>query len=122
MRRLLALVLLAVFNLPLAVPIAFASDPDSRLPACCRRNGKHHCVMMMQSQPGTSGPALQAGTCPWFRGGHAIPANPRFGTFSRSQAVVSMVVSHRAPRPRAEGPYRISFSRDGQKRGPPAVV
>jgi hypothetical protein len=45
-RRLLSLVLLAVFSLPLILPaLALGQGPDSNLPACCRRNGKHHCMM-----------------------------------------------------------------------------
>ncbi len=49
MRRLLSLVLLAVFSLPLILPaLALGQDPESNLPACCRRNGAHHCMMSMQ--------------------------------------------------------------------------
>ena len=46
LRRLLALVLLAVFALPLASPLlALGPGGDAGLPACCRREGKHHCAM-----------------------------------------------------------------------------
>ena len=46
MRRLLSLVLLAVFSLPVILPaLALGQDPESNLPACCRRNGAHHCRM-----------------------------------------------------------------------------
>jgi hypothetical protein len=45
-RRLLSLLLLAVFSLPLILPaLALGQGPDSNLPACCRRDGKHHCMM-----------------------------------------------------------------------------
>jgi hypothetical protein len=48
-RRLLSLVLLAVFSLPLILPaLALGQDPESNLPACCRRNGAHHCRMSEQ--------------------------------------------------------------------------
>lgn len=44
MRRLLPLALVLFFSLaPLAS--ALASADDSNLPACCRRNGAHHCEM-----------------------------------------------------------------------------
>jgi hypothetical protein len=43
--RLLASVLLLIVSLPWFAPLA-ASTPDSGLPACCRRDGKHHCAMM----------------------------------------------------------------------------
>ena len=45
-RKLLSLLLLAVFSLPLLLPaLALAQGPESNLPACCRRNGAHHCMM-----------------------------------------------------------------------------
>jgi hypothetical protein len=45
-RRFLSFVLLAVFSLPLILPaLALGQDPESNLPACCRRNGAHHCRM-----------------------------------------------------------------------------
>lgn len=46
MRRLLSLVLLMVFGLPtVAAALSASSTPDSLLPACCRRDGAHHCMM-----------------------------------------------------------------------------
>jgi hypothetical protein len=39
-------VLLAIFSLPVILPaLALGQDPESNLPACCRRNGAHHCRM-----------------------------------------------------------------------------
>lgn len=47
MRRLLSILLLAAFALPLVAPLlALAQDPDANLPACCRRHGQHHCLML----------------------------------------------------------------------------
>ena len=47
MRRLLSILLLAAFALPLVAPLlALAQDPDAGLPACCRRHGQHHCMML----------------------------------------------------------------------------
>jgi len=43
-RRTLAAALLTLFSFSLIVPLVFASDPESKLPACCRRAGKHRCV------------------------------------------------------------------------------
>jgi len=42
--RALSGVLLAFFVLPLVMPF-FNSGSESTLPACCRRDGKHHCAM-----------------------------------------------------------------------------
>jgi len=58
MRRLLAIFLLCALGLPMAMPLfAAAVDQDTGLPACCRRNGTHHCSSMTA---GTS--ALPSGT------------------------------------------------------------
>jgi hypothetical protein len=47
MRRLLSILLLAAFALPLVAPLlALAQDPDAGLPACCRRHGQHHCARL----------------------------------------------------------------------------
>ncbi|WP_260705509.1 hypothetical protein [Edaphobacter flagellatus] len=45
MRRILAILLLLIPGLPLVSPLLMAADgPDASLPACCRRNGSHHCA------------------------------------------------------------------------------
>jgi len=55
-----------------AMPAIAALKPksDSDLPACCRRNGKHHCMMSMAERsesanraPAVSGPPEQ---CPYY--------------------------------------------------------
>src|SRR5215471_18001952 len=47
MRRLLAILLLCVLGFPTALPLfAAGADQDAGLPACCRRNGAHHCSRM----------------------------------------------------------------------------
>jgi hypothetical protein len=47
LRRLLSVLLLAVFGLPVVSPFFAMSTTDvARLPACCRREGKHHCTML----------------------------------------------------------------------------
>lgn len=44
MRRTLSILLVIFFSLgPLTA--ALQADDDSRLPACCRRHGTHHCAM-----------------------------------------------------------------------------
>jgi hypothetical protein len=71
MRRALSTWLLLFFLLGPLTAVFSASD-DARLPACCRRNGAHHCAMAaaMRAQvandtsPGFSAPA----TCPLYPG------------------------------------------------------
>ena len=66
MRRILAITLLIAFGSPFVLPL-LASTPDAQaaLPACCRRNGAHHCNSTMAT--GTSGtPAFKAPSCPFY--------------------------------------------------------
>ena len=46
MRRVLAILLLAAFGLPVVAPLlASGQDLEQSLPACCRRHGAHHCMI-----------------------------------------------------------------------------
>ena len=70
MRRTLSILMILFFGLgPLVVTMS-ASD-DSRLPACCRRHGVHHCAMspsmVSAAEPGTIEVKVPA-TCPYFPG------------------------------------------------------
>jgi hypothetical protein len=56
MRRALASFFVFVIGLPLITPLVLA-DPRSGLPACCRRDGKHHCAMTDQASP--RGPSVK---------------------------------------------------------------
>src|SRR5260370_41700696 len=44
--RTIAVALVLVFASDAVCPALFA-NPESTLPACCRRHGKHHCMMRM---------------------------------------------------------------------------
>jgi hypothetical protein len=71
MRRVLACLLLVLISLSLVSPaLASAAKPD--VPACCLRNGKHHCEM--GAEVSTNGkPGLRA-DCPFRTQGSLIPA------------------------------------------------
>ena len=78
MRRALALFLLTLFSLSLIAPILFANTV-STLPACCRRNGKHHCGRADRSAEARirNEPALKAiqPKCPLFPGSAVAPVS-----------------------------------------------
>lgn len=76
MRRGFSILLILFFGLgPLAATLE-ASD-DAGLPACCRRNGAHHCAMSMemaasaQAQPGSTPTVSAPLTCPAYPGSEA---------------------------------------------------
>ena len=70
LRRSLAVLLLAL-SIFLLVSPAIIADFDANLPACCRRNGQHHCSMSMNASTDAAGSttgasfAARAG-CPMY--------------------------------------------------------
>jgi len=120
MRRVLASALVAAFSIPLIAP-ALAADPDSQLPACCRRLGKHHCAMQ-DDYSQTSGPAVRAVAvrCSSFP---AMSATPSPANTMWLGGVSSSVEPQFRPafrRIRALWLYHGSLSPSHQKRGPPS--
>jgi hypothetical protein len=118
-RRISAILLLALFSFSLISPAVFAADPESSLPACCRRNGKHHCAMMAIEAASSSGPSVQAAPCASFPSIRAVPTSAATGLLKTSAAVFASVFSHPASSPQTEQLLRNSFTLSGQKRGPP---
>ena len=77
MRRAFSLLLILFFGLG-PVAVALPGDQETRLPACCRRDGAHHCAMSGETSAGfrrisSETPAFAAPShCPSFPGqGHA---------------------------------------------------
>ena len=119
MRKLLAILLLAVFILPLAPALLAATAPaESSLPACCRRTGLHHCSMRMA--PSSGQPTLQA-HCPFQQ------SSPFFAHSLSPLLIItlglfaSLLLAHPAGIPQTESRLRIARERSRHKRGPPAV-
>lgn len=48
MRRIVATFLVAIIASGFLLPVVMSAGEDS-VPACCRRNGKHHCLIMRVS-------------------------------------------------------------------------
>ena len=116
MSRFLASLLLALFSFSLISP-ALLADTDSNLPACCRRAGIHHCAV---PNPGTTRAGIGAARCLQFPGMQAAPAAAKLpGLKKSSQPFYAWIVRHPAKHAQTEALYRISYSRDCQKRGPP---
>jgi len=125
MRRVWAAILVVLFSYPLIAP-AFASGPDdAQLPACCRRNGKHHCAMMMEEmelgQLSSRFVTVQE-TCPYapfarcplmLPHSFTPPARRGFAQLTQGPALIVRA---------AEAGYRISADRTRHKRGPPRLL
>jgi hypothetical protein len=71
MRRILATLLIAIIASGFVLPAAMTAVEDSA-PACCRRNGKHHCLMpQVWAREGSAAknlPRIQApaSVCPYY--------------------------------------------------------
>jgi hypothetical protein len=118
MRRALASLLLALFSFPLILPVLRA-DAASNLPACCRREGKHHCSMdsLPKYQEGIS--PIQP-KCSNYPSTIAVPGNIAF--LENPPSVCVSLLTYPPLQAQAEAQYRVSFSRSRQKRGPPALL
>lgn len=123
-RRAIAASLLFVMSLPLMTMAEFA-QPQSKLPACCRRDGKHHCSMMdardMPSDSTSSAIKAAKTKCASF------PISLAAHTGSAIHAAPVLTFDAPAVFPRngikqTEARYRMSFSRTRQKRGPPSFL
>jgi len=123
MRVACAILVLLVMGFPIASPFV-APGRNAALPACCRRDGKHHCMMKamhtMESSR-SSGPAVTSPVekCPFFPRHFAVTAHFQAGLPTTS-AVFADVVAHPAFSPQTQAKYRISRARSHQKRGPPS--
>jgi len=116
-RRFPAILLLSVFSFALIAPAVLAADGDSKLPACCRREGRHHCAMPADSS--SAGAVVQA-VCPAFPEAGAVPAYSKLLGVRPIRAMVASITVHAAPRAQSE-PFGYSASRRVRpQRGPPA--
>ncbi len=128
LRRLLPILLLAAFLLPMFAPLlAFGQSSESQLPACCRRMGKHHCAMTMAEKSQSA-----MNTAPWWTAPvdrcPYCPASVAPGHFDETlasapaQAIYAEMVSHPSGVAQTESKRRIAQDRSRQKRGPPSLL
>lgn len=104
-----------LFLLPFAQPLFGASAEQATVPVCCRKNGKHHCMMASRS-PQTRIIGVE---CPYHMFPPAVMVVPSFAP-STSASVFAGIVQHPVVTPQVEARQRVSFDRTRQKRGPPA--
>ena len=122
MRRTIALALTVIFSWTLIAPI-FGPGAGANLPACCRRNGKHHCTMrgMGQFGSGQKGFTSVSEKCPCPPASTCAVHSPVFKPEAR-KAFHSQAIRRPAPAPRSDALRDISFLRSHPKRGPPSPL
>jgi hypothetical protein len=123
-RRALSIVLLLLFSLPLISPVlAITAGSEASLPACCRRNGAHHCAGMIRPESSTSGITLSTipQHCPAYP---AVVTQIRHSdlSFHAASLAFAEIVSHPAIKLQTEARARVSLDRASQKRGPPTEL
>src|SRR5579862_33070 len=125
MRRVPAVLLLAIFSFSLIGPALFAGA-GADLPACCRRGGTHHCAMMDMAQDADAPPSgLSLNTllskCPFFPKGGAVLSGSGAALLAAAQPESRTVQHHRATPLRPVSRYYLAVDRSHQKRGPPVL-
>ena len=120
MRRIVSIVVLAVFAWQLAAPL-LGPDPDATLPPCCRRHGKHHCAMSWMAEQNSGRPGFKAVTekCPY---GEVIAAAQRSPVFQlgSGSAVYQSRGAVQAPISQSPSVSSYLILRGQLLRGPPA--
>ena len=92
MRRGFSIFLMLMFGLGPLSSLIDGSE-DSNLPACCRRQGAHHCVMAAMATETQSGktPKMSAPmTCPRFPGAIAMLSTVKLALAASSQTCDEM--------------------------------
>ncbi len=126
LRKFLSILLLAVFGLTVAAPLfALGNDAGTALPACCRKNGKHHCLgNMAERASGTSqGTHIDKPEqkCPFYPAANTA-SHLNLLAPGVSSASLASLMSDPAGVVQTESKRRISCDRSRQKRGPPSSI
>lgn len=129
MRKFLSILLLFLFSLAAVSPLtALGQDGEGGLPACCRRNGNHHCMMSTTERSWHA--AKASGTAQWQVQQEKCPYCPSFLTTSHpnllappsAHSVFAQLLSHSAVVDQVRCRARIALDRARQKRGPPTLA
>jgi hypothetical protein len=121
MRRTIALALTMIFSWMLIAP-AFGPDAGANLPPCCRRNGKHHCMMRMELLSGKrKGFTAVSEKCPCLPASTCAVQSPVFHLKTR-QPFEAEVPRRPLRTTQTVALYRLCFFRGNPKRGPPSPL
>jgi len=120
-RRASAISVLAAICFSLIAPLALA-DPKSTLPACCRRNGAHHCSMPEDDGAPSSGFQAVFEKCPLFPLSTAAPPCGSAAAVESSTATFALPLSRSFLARETESRPHHFFHDARQKRGPPDLL
>jgi len=123
--KLASVLLVFLCGLQIAPSFALLSGVDKlSVPACCRRNGQHHCMMTAgessQLVSGDRAFRLPSEKCPYCPAA-MIRAHGNSFTLPTSQAVFAALAAHPAVFAQTQSRLRVSETRSRQKRGPPST-
>lgn len=124
MSRTISLAVLFAVIAPSFFILADLNTPnENKLPACCRRDGKHHCAMMAVTVEPSSELQIKAEppVCP-FRSQASTAAFATTYLPVASAVHFAGLESHPAIHEQTRASLRVSEVRSHQKRGPPISV
>lgn len=126
MRKFFAIALLAVFGLPFVSPLlAMTAKSETNLPACCRRNGKHNCMMSAaeRNQLENNAPAFSSPPekCPYAPVAILGTHHPTTFSYRARQTIYADLATGAAGTGQTQSKLRIALDRTHGKRGPPAL-
>jgi hypothetical protein len=126
MRKVLSMLLLAVFGFPLVSPLlAMGTTSNGTLLACCRRSGKHRCAGTMADRASSTDRETRLTAppekCPFCPAGVAI-SHHDFPAMAEAESAFALLVTRPSGVVQTESRLRISRDRSRQKRGPPASI
>ena len=122
--QLIASAMLLVLVLNGILP-AFLADRGFDLPACCRRDGQHHCAMMdMLEKERGAGPSWRSAVrkCPMYPKSTQALFVGHWAALRHTAAAAGLIGKQQVSKAYTEVLYRISHSRTRQKRGPPSLA
>ena len=124
MRRAIAISLMMLFSWTLIAPL-IAQNSEANLPACCRRNGKHHCMCRMhrmgQHGGNQKGFTAVSEKCPYCPASVGTVYSPT-GKPEASGAFYAETVFCSAHARQSDAYSRNAFLRSHPKRGPPTPL
>jgi hypothetical protein len=127
MRRVLSILLIALFGLTPLAALA-GSRENARIPVCCRRRGAHHCEMpedaaarIVAASSGRTATVSAPSRCPLYPGVLHATLTPVFAVAPHVAAPATLQAAERVhtfPAPQADSSSFSAYA----VRGPPAAV